>query len=85
MKKTYPTLEKMKEIEEESNLCGEFLDFIRSKYVLFDPNVPREQPVYIGSGDYINPEKLLAGFFGVDLEQVEEERKQLLEYIRQQK
>lgn len=71
-------LKKLKNVEKESNLCGEFLDFIRSKYVLFDPSVPREQLGYIGSGDYINPEKLLAEFFGIDLELVEEERKQIL-------
>lgn len=74
----YPMLEKLKNVEKESHLCGEFLDFIRSKYVLFDPSVPREQLGYIGSGDYINPEKLLAEFFGIDLELVEEERKQIL-------
>lgn len=82
-KKTqYPMLEEMRRIEGESQLCGEFFDFIRSKYVLFDPSVSREQPGYIGSGDYINPEKLLAEFFGIDLKQAEEERQQLLKSIK---
>lgn len=80
----YPMLEKLKRIEEKSHLCGEFFDFIRSKYVLFDPSVPREQFGYVGSGDYINPEKLLAEFFDIDMEQAEEERQQILKYLHSQ-
>lgn len=80
----YPTLEKLRKVEGKSHLCGEFLDFIRSKYVLFDPAIPREQFGYVGSGDYINSEKLLAEFFGIDLEQAEEERQQILKSLHSQ-
>lgn len=80
----YPMLEKLKKVEGEAHLCGEFLDFIRSKYVLFDSHIPREQSFYTGSGDYINEEKLLAEFFGIDLGQVEEEKQQILKFLHQQ-
>lgn len=80
-KQEYPMLEKLQKIEKESHLCGEFLDFICGRYILFDTSVPREQPVHIGSGDHINPEKLLAEFFDIDLEQVECERQQLLKSL----
>lgn len=80
----YPMLEKLRRVEGKSHLCGEFLDFIRSKYVLFDPSIPREQFGYVGSGDYINPEKILADFFGIDLEKVEEERRQILKSLHPQ-
>lgn len=77
----YPMLEKLRRVEEKSHLCGEFLDFIRSKYVLFDPSIPREQFAYVSSGDFINSEKLLAEFFDIDLEQAEEERQQILKSL----
>lgn len=80
----YPMLEKLRRVEGKSHLCGEFLDFIRSKYVLFDRSIPREQFGYVGSGDYINPEKLLAEFFDIDLEQAEEERQQILKSLHSQ-
>lgn len=80
----YPMLDKIEKLKEKSNLCSDFLDFIRNKYVLFEKNIPRERPGYIGAGDYINCSKLLAEFFGIDLEQAEEERQQILKSLRSQ-
>ena len=77
----YPMLDKIEKLQGESNLCSEFLDFIRSKYVIFDPRIPGERPGYIGAGDYINPEKLLAEFLGIDLEQAEDERQKILKSL----
>lgn len=31
-----PTLDKMIEIQEQSQLCGEFLEWLQSKYAMFD-------------------------------------------------
>lgn len=80
-KQQYPMLEKIKAVEPASHICGDFLDFIRSKYVLFDPSLQQEQFGYVGAGDYINSEKLLAEFFDIDLEQAEEERQQILKSL----
>lgn len=78
----YPMLDKIEKLQGESNLCSDFLDFIRDKYVLFDKHIPREQPGYVGVGDYIDYNKLLAEFFGIDLEQAEDERQQILKSLR---
>lgn len=59
-----PTLDRMLEIQEQSELCGEFLFLY--KYAVFE-------------SDYINKEKLLAEFFGIDLEEAEREKEQLLQ------
>ena len=60
-----PTLDKMVEIQEQSQLCGEFLDWFLCKYTVFDRKQKRENPFanVMGNGDYINKEKLLADFF----------------------
>lgn len=78
-----PVLNKMLEIQEQSQLCGEFLEFLQRKYDIFDRSVPREQPFYTGAGDYINTENVLAEFFGIDLEQANKERDVLLKSINQ--
>lgn len=76
-----PTLDRMLEIQEQSNLCGEFLDWVLRKYTLFDRTQERESPFadVMGAGDYINKEKLLAEFFNIDLEEAEKERQALLD------
>lgn len=57
--------------------------FIQSKYAMFSKSVQREQFGFVGAGDYINPEKLLADFFGIDLEQAERERQHILTKINE--
>lgn len=74
-----PTLDKMLEIQEQSQLCGEFLEWLESKYAMFELRTARENPQYIGTGDYIDAEKLLAEFFGIDLAEAERERKAIIE------
>lgn len=37
-----PTLDKMVEIQEQSQLCGEFLDWFLCKYNVFDRKQKRE-------------------------------------------
>lgn len=76
-----PTLDKMLEIQKESQLCGEFLEWLQNKYAMFELNVPREEPSYYGTGDYINIEKLLAEFFEIDLEEAEREKQMLFRSI----
>lgn len=75
-----PTLDRMVEIQEQSQLCGEFLDWFLKKYTVFDRKQKRESPFadVMGNGDYINKEKLLAEFFDIDLDEAEKERKSIL-------
>lgn len=72
----------MVEIQEESNLCGEFLSWLQNKYAMFELRKPREEAHYLGSGDYINTEEVLAEFFGIDLVQAEKEKQMSVQQIR---
>lgn len=77
-----PVLDRMLEIQEQSQLCGEFLEWLQSKYVMYDKKIKRESPfmdVMRDSGNYINIEKLLADFFDIDLGEVDKEKAMLLE------
>lgn len=76
-----PELDKILEIREQSQICGEFLEFLQKNYAMFDLKVPRKEPFYQGAGDYINTEKVLAEFFGIDLDIAEKERKMLLNKV----
>lgn len=78
-----PTLDKMVEIQEQSQLCGEFLDWFLRKYTVFDRKQKRESPYanVMGNGDYINKEKLLAEFFDIDLDEAEREKDMLLQSL----
>lgn len=51
-----PTLDRVNALREKLDICGEFLDFILEKFDVFNPELKREEPFYIGSGDYINKE-----------------------------
>lgn len=76
-----PTLDRMIEIQEQSKLCGEFLDWFLHKYTVFERKQKRESAFVDadGVGDHINKEKLLTEFFEIDLEEAEREKRQLLE------
>lgn len=78
-----PMLDEMVEIQEQSQLCGEFLDWFLRKYTVFDRKQKRESPYanVMGNGDYINKEKLLAEFFDVDLDEAEREKDMLLQSL----
>ena len=77
-----PTLDKMLEVKEQSQICGEFLKWLQNRYAMFELKVARDNPFYEGAGDYINTEKLLAEFFEIDLEEAEKEKELLLEVER---
>ena len=80
-----PMLDKMLKVKEQSQICGEFLEWLQSRYAMFRLSEAREEPYYIGVGDYINIEKELAEFFGIDLEKAEKEKELLLEIERNKK
>ena len=79
-----PTLDRMIEIQEQSQLCGEFLDRFLRKHTVFDRKQKRESPFanVTGNGDYINKEKLLADFFDIDLVEAEKERQAILDIMQ---
>lgn len=80
-------LDKMIKIQEQSYLCGEFLDWFLNwflnRYVVFERKRKRESAFVDadGAGDYINKEKLLAEFFDIDLEEAERERQSVLNVL----
>lgn len=78
-----PTLDRMLEIQEQSELCGEFLDWFLYKYAVFERRQKRELPLVNpdGAGDYINKERLLAEFFNIDLDEVQKEKESILKSL----
>lgn len=77
-----PTLTRMLELKDQTQLCGEFLEWLQGKYAMFDKKMVRDDPFYHGGGDYINIEHVIAEFFGIDLEEAEKEKEELLRGIR---
>lgn len=79
-----PTLDRLLEIQEQSELCGEFLDWFLYKYAVFERRQRRESPFVnaYGASDYINKERLLAEFFDINLEEAEREKQSMLESLR---
>ena len=79
MANEYLEHEKLQKIQEQSQLCGEFLEWLSGQgYVLarwgeddllYSVRAPRD--------------KLLAEFFEIDLDKLEQEKQQLLEEQRQ--
>lgn len=77
-----PELDKMSAIHEKSNATGDFLDWLQNS---------REPRIYLCELDQdaeqfyppnLSIEKLLAEYYKIDLNKVEEERRQMLDYIR---
>lgn len=77
----YPEHTKLGKISEESQTIGEFLDgspYVLAEYVTFEGNdretlVPVQKPI----------QQILADWFGIDLDAIEREKRQMLESMRQ--
>lgn len=82
---TTPTLDYMLKIQEQSQICGEFLEWLQTKYAMFRLDESRETAFYQGAGDYICIEKVLAEFFDVNKEQAEKEKQTLIESLQKNK
>jgi hypothetical protein len=73
----YPECDKLAAVAKKSQLCGEFLDWLREQgWDLVEEVEEHYYPVRKTN------EQLLAGFFKIDLNKVETERRALLEEIR---
>lgn len=80
-----PALDKMLEVQDQMDLCRNFLEYFLKNYSVFEKKRPRESAFadVSGAGDYINVDKLLADFFGINLPQAEKEREALLDLLKE--
>lgn len=89
---SYPELDKLLAVKDESQKLGEFLDWLKGKVVLCewvdneddDTNAYMPEilyPVYKYNGDY-GTQRLLAEYFDIDLEKVEAERLEVIKSFR---
>lgn len=65
----FPELEKLKVIQEKSQAAGEFYHWAIHKG-------------YIKQRMFLNLDKILAEFFEIDLEKIDNEKRQILEELR---
>lgn len=70
-------LERIAKVKRESQLIGEFLEWLRSKYTVCEPCRHGYRPASKSI------EELLAEYFEIDLEQAERERQELFRQIRE--
>jgi len=74
----YPEHEKLDKVEDKSQVIGEFLDWLRSTRIFLCRYGKREIPYPIGE----TIEEILAAYFGIDLEKLEQEKQAMLEEMR---
>ena len=80
-----PALDKLLEVQDQMDLCRNFLEYFLKNYSAFEKKRPRESVFadVSGAGDYINVDKLLADFFEIDRHQAEKEREALLDSLKE--
>lgn len=73
----YPEHDKLHEIKDKSQACGEFLEWLRGRYWIgtLDANSHAEAQAP-------GPEPLLAEFFGIDPTKLEAEKRAMLDEFR---
>jgi len=75
----FPEHEKLKEVRDKSQACGEFLEWLRSRgYVVCRYYVDRDQ--YYPAPE--RAEDLLALFFNIDRDKIEKEKREMLDMLR---
>lgn len=95
MKNKYPECEKLQAVHEESQKIGQFLDWLTGErgiyfckfYTLeelleYDPGIDYREEDAGFIRDYTPIQSLLAEYFEIDMDKVEEERRQILEELR---
>lgn len=73
----YPEHEKLQAVKEQSQICGEFLEWLHQKHFVI--------AVYAGNElvpSYQRTTTLLAEFFEIDEDKLEDEKMQMLEEFR---
>lgn len=84
MRKNYPEHEKLIAIQDQSEICSEFLDFLQSEYNMINKR-ERFEHSYIpfNYSSYVDKDKLLAQFFNIDMQKIEKEKRQMIDEISQ--
>jgi hypothetical protein len=77
----YPEHEKLEKIVAESQICGEFLDWLRGKRGLELCGLSKDESFFYPVS--IPTSKLLAEFFGIDRNKLEAEKRTMLELVRE--
>lgn len=76
----YPEHDKLHKVKDRSQACGEFLDWLREeKHVLlhvYDKSLDMYYPLLQSN------EKLLAEFFDIDMDVLEQEKRMMLDMLR---
>ena len=75
-----PECEKLSAVADESNNIGDFLDWLDNKGFLFCKYDKYEESYY---PTYPDTQKLLAEYFNIDLNKVEQERRALLQWLQE--
>lgn len=77
----YPEHEKLQKVQKESQTCGEFFNFLQSKYdfCIFDEDEDGE----VGYRRvFVDVHNELGEFFGIDIDELEKEKQHMLETLR---
>lgn len=75
-----PTLDRMLAVKEQSQLCGEFLEWLQYRYTLCHRPTRDRWNHYTPAA--IDIESLLADFFEIDLDEADREKREILEELR---
>ena len=81
----YPEHEKLKKVSDQSQVCGEFLDWLQGKYVLakyVETGTWAGEPVHDLRHANVPVQDLLAEFFGIDQDKIEAEKRAMIEACR---
>jgi hypothetical protein len=83
-----PQHEKLEEVKEQSQQLGEFLEWLQSRYTLCELLKPSGNDGEYWDESFVpvhrNIQHILAEYFGIDYDELMQEKDRLLEYIRSQ-
>lgn len=77
----YPEHEKIKALDGLNDRIGEFLDWLRAERGIVLAEYGRHDQLWAST---VRTEDLLAEFFNVDLKELEEEKRRMLDEIREE-
>jgi len=78
----YPEHEKMQKVSERSQACGEFIEWLGGKGICLASYQVNEHGVNELFSVNDDIQKLLAEFFEIDLQLIQEEKEQMFEALR---
>lgn len=72
-------LERLKQVQEKSQICGDFLEWLQIKYIICESNEYPSESSQIYTPAQINIQNILAEYFDINLDEVEKEKLKLLQ------